>query len=62
MLKYIQLKNYSSQEGIIPIYKIKGKESMWWDQFVISTYLWEEYYTLRLIPLVATKTLAYPFF
>jgi hypothetical protein len=35
MRKYIQLHNYYSHvEGIIQIYHIKGKTSMWWDQFV----------------------------
>jgi hypothetical protein len=33
--KYFQLHNYSSHvEGIIVIYQLKGKESMWWDQLV----------------------------
>ena len=31
MRKYFQLQNYSSHaEGIISIYQLKGKESMWW--------------------------------
>jgi hypothetical protein len=35
MRKYFQLHNYSShREGIISIYQLKGKASMWWDQFV----------------------------
>jgi hypothetical protein len=35
MRKYFQLHNYSSQaEGRIFIYQLKGKTSMWWDQFV----------------------------
>jgi hypothetical protein len=35
MRKYFQLHNYSSQaEGRIVIYHLKGKTSMWWDQFV----------------------------
>jgi hypothetical protein len=35
MRKYFQLHNYSSQEeGRISIYQLKGKTSMWWDQFV----------------------------
>jgi hypothetical protein len=35
MRKYFQLHNYSSQEeGIFVIYQLKGKVSMWWDQFV----------------------------
>jgi hypothetical protein len=35
MRNYFQLHNYSSYaEGIISIYQLKGKVSMWWDQFV----------------------------
>jgi hypothetical protein len=35
MRKYFQLHNYSSHiEGIISIYQLKGKASMWWDQVV----------------------------
>jgi hypothetical protein len=35
MRKYFQLHNYSSHsEGIIFIYQLKGKTSMWWDQLV----------------------------
>jgi hypothetical protein len=35
MIKYFQLHNYSSHvEGIIAIYQLKGKESMWWYQLV----------------------------
>jgi hypothetical protein len=35
MRKYFQLHNYSSHaEGRIVMYQLKGKESMWWDQFV----------------------------
>jgi hypothetical protein len=35
MRKYFQLHNYSSHaEGIIVIYQLKGKASMWWDQLV----------------------------
>jgi hypothetical protein len=33
--KYFQLPNYSSHaEGIIAMYQLKGKASMWWDQLV----------------------------
>jgi hypothetical protein len=33
--KYFQLHNYSSQEKKrISIYQLKGKSSMWWEQFV----------------------------
>jgi hypothetical protein len=33
--KYFQLHNYSSHaKGIIYIYQLKGKASMWWDQLV----------------------------
>ena len=35
MRKYFQLQNYSSHaEGIISIYQLKGKASIWWDQLV----------------------------
>jgi hypothetical protein len=35
MRKYFQLHNYSSlAEGRIFIYQLKGKASMWWDQYV----------------------------
>jgi hypothetical protein len=35
MRKYFQLhKYYSHAEGIIDIYQLKGKESMWWDKLV----------------------------
>jgi hypothetical protein len=35
MKKYFQLHNYSTHaEGRIAIYQLKGKSSMWWDQFV----------------------------
>jgi hypothetical protein len=35
MRKYFQLHNYSSlAEGRIFIYQLKGKTSMWWDQYV----------------------------
>jgi hypothetical protein len=35
MIKYFQLHNYSSHaEGRIVIYRLKGKASMWWDQYV----------------------------
>jgi hypothetical protein len=35
MRKYFQLNNFSMQEeGILSIYQLKGKASMWWDQFV----------------------------
>ena len=35
MRKYFQLHNYSSHtEGRIFIFQLKGKASMWWDQFV----------------------------
>jgi hypothetical protein len=35
MRKYFQLQNYSSHaEGRIAMYQLKGKASMWWDQFV----------------------------
>jgi hypothetical protein len=35
MRKYFQLHNYSSYtEGRISIFQLKGKASMWWDQYV----------------------------
>jgi hypothetical protein len=35
MRKYFQLHNYSAHaEGRIAVYQLKGKASMWWDQFV----------------------------
>jgi hypothetical protein len=35
MNKYFQLQNYSSHaEGRIAMYQLKGKASMWWDQFL----------------------------
>jgi hypothetical protein len=35
MSKYFQLQNYSSHaEGRIVMYRLKGKESMWWDKLV----------------------------
>jgi hypothetical protein len=35
MRKYFQLQNYSAHaEGRIVMYQLKGKASMWWDQFV----------------------------
>jgi hypothetical protein len=35
MRKYFQLQNYSSHaEGRTTMYQLKGKTSMWWDQFV----------------------------
>jgi hypothetical protein len=35
MRKYFQVHNYSSHvEGIISIYQLKGKASMWWDHLV----------------------------
>jgi hypothetical protein len=35
MRKYFQLHNYSSHaEGIIAMYQLKGKVSMWWDHLV----------------------------
>jgi hypothetical protein len=35
MKKYFQLQNYSAHaEGRIAMYQLKGKTSMWWDQFV----------------------------
>ena len=48
MKKYFQLHNYSSHaEGIIPIYQLKGKASMWWDQLVQVQHLREKNMTWK---------------
>jgi hypothetical protein len=48
MRKYFQLHNYSSQvEGRISIYQLKGKASMWWDQFVQVQHIDEKNVTWR---------------
>jgi hypothetical protein len=48
MMKYFQLHNYSSQaEGRISIYHLKGKASMWWDQFVHVQHIDENKVTWR---------------
>jgi hypothetical protein len=48
MRKYFQLHNYSSQEeGRISIYHLKGKASMWWDQFVQVQHIDEKKVTWR---------------
>jgi hypothetical protein len=48
MRKYFQLHNYSSHaEGRIPIYQLKGKESMWWDQLVQVQHIKEKSVTWR---------------
>jgi predicted AlkP superfamily phosphohydrolase/phosphomutase len=48
MKKYFQLQNYSSQEeGRISIYFLKGKASMWWDQFVQVKHIDEKKVTWR---------------
>ena len=48
MRKYFQLHNYSSHvEGRISIYQIKGKTSMWWDQFVQVQYIHQKNVTWR---------------
>jgi hypothetical protein len=48
MRKYFQLHNYSSQEeGRISIYQLKGKTSMWWDQFVQVQHIDEKNVTWR---------------
>jgi hypothetical protein len=45
--KYFQLHNYSSHaEGIIYIYQLKGKASMWWDQLVQVQHIKEKSITL----------------
>jgi hypothetical protein len=48
MRKYFQLQNYSShEEGRIPIYQLKGKVSMWWDQLVQVQHIKEKSITWR---------------
>jgi len=43
MGKYFHFHSYSSQEeGRIEIYQIKGKTSMWWDQFVQLQHIGEK--------------------
>jgi hypothetical protein len=43
MRNYFQLHNYSSHtEGIISIYQLKGKTSIWWDQFVYVQHIDEK--------------------
>jgi len=48
MQKYFQLNNYSSKlEGIISIYQLKGKASMWWDQSMQVQHIDEKKVTWR---------------
>jgi N-glycosylase/DNA lyase len=48
MRKYFELHNYSMWvEGIIFIYRLKGKASMWWDQFVQVKHIDENKVTWR---------------
>jgi hypothetical protein len=48
MRKYFQLHNYSSHtEERISIYQLKGKESMWWDQFMQVQHIDEKKVTWR---------------
>jgi hypothetical protein len=48
MGKYFQLHNYSAHtEGRISIYHLKGKASMWWDQFVQVQHIDEKNVTWR---------------
>jgi hypothetical protein len=48
MRKYFQLHNYSSHvEGIIAIYQLKGKASVWWDQLVQVQHVREKNVTWR---------------
>jgi hypothetical protein len=45
---YFQLNNYSSHaEGIISIYRLKGKESMWWDHLVQVQHIEDKSVTWR---------------
>jgi hypothetical protein len=48
MRKYVKLHNYSSHtEGKFSIYHLKGKESMWWDQFVQERHINEKNITWK---------------
>jgi hypothetical protein len=48
MRKYFQLQNYSSHaEGRIMMYQLKGKASMWWDQFLQVQHISEKYITWK---------------
>jgi N-glycosylase/DNA lyase len=48
MRKYFQLHNYSAHaEGRIAIYQLKGKTSMWWDQFMQVQHIDEKKVTWR---------------
>jgi hypothetical protein len=48
MKKYFQLQNYSSHaKGRIEMYQLKGKASMWWDQFVQVQHIKEKEVTWR---------------
>ena len=48
MRNYFQLNNYTSRvEGRISIYQLKGKASMWWDQFVLVQHIDEKNVTWR---------------
>ena len=48
MRKYFQMHNYFVQaEGRIYVYHLKGKESMWWDQFVKVQHIHEKKVTWR---------------
>jgi hypothetical protein len=48
MKKYFQLQNYSSHaEGRIAMYWLKGKASMWWDQFVQVQHIREKEVTWK---------------
>jgi hypothetical protein len=48
MKKYFQLQNYSTHaEGRIAMYHLKGKASMWWDQFVQVQHIREKEVTWK---------------
>jgi hypothetical protein len=48
MKKYFQLQNYSAHaEGRIAMYQLKGKASMWWDQFVQVQHIKEKEVTWK---------------
>jgi hypothetical protein len=48
MKKYFQLQNYSTHaKGRIAMYQLKGKASMWWDQFVQVQHIREKEFTWK---------------
>jgi predicted aspartyl protease len=56
MNKYFQLQNYSAHaEGRIAMYQLKGKASMWWDQFVQVQHIREKEVTWKEFKRYLTK-------